>query len=643
MFRKYSILILSLATIGFFYLNFLQDVDQHFDFLSPLLVLLTILNKKKSETYFIAYLISTFLGIDYLLHYNFVFNSTGLRELLLPLLFVWGFTFSVIRYKESIIKLNQTTELQHAIFEFANEGIIITNSNGDIILANPTVCKQFGYSGSEFSSLKIEDIIPDRFRIAHPELRNQFISHPFSRTMGKGRSLFALRKNKTEFPVDISLSSFRINNQLYVISFIIDITGRIEHENLLNLTNLELESKVSQRTMELASLNLELASANSNLKAEARERTKIEEALRDSERLYSTIAHNLPDGIICVLNEKLNIVFIDGRELDFLNIKRDKIIGNLWTSIDLCKSSKIEEITTILKNVFKWNSCQLECEHNEKVYSMNAVPLPDTNGNVKEILMVIRNITNWRNAEKELHIALDKEKELNEMKSRFVSMASHEFRTPLSTILSSVSLVDRYHLPEDREKQKKHIERIKSSIKNLTEILNDFLSLEKLEAGKVEVRPEKFDISEFCYELTNEIQMLYDSGKIINYKYETGTKEIESDKQLLRNILNNLLSNAMKYSLPNSTIQFTTIVGEEIIIKVKDQGIGIPDEDQKHLFERFFRAKNASNIQGTGLGLNIVSRYISLLNGQIHFESKLNEGTTFTISLPHSFQTIQNN
>jgi PAS domain S-box-containing protein len=235
---------------------------------------------------------------------------------------------------------------------------------------------------------------------------------------------------------------------------------------------------------------------------------------------------------------------------------------------------------------------------------------------------------------KNLYDALEKERELNELKSRFVSMASHEFRTPLATILSSVSLVTKYGELNEKEKQHKHIVRIKSSISDLTDILNDFLSLSKLEEGKVECILEKFNIREFISEINAEMQSLAKENQKINYKH-TGTENIALDKKLLKNILFNLISNAIKFSPEEKPVDISTeYTGKHIKIAVKDHGMGIPLEDQKHLFERFFRGHNATHIQGTGLGLNIVAKYVELMNGSITFESKENKGTSFMINFP---------
>lgn len=237
----------------------------------------------------------------------------------------------------------------------------------------------------------------------------------------------------------------------------------------------------------------------------------------------------------------------------------------------------------------------------------------------------------------ELSAALGRETELNEMKSRFVSIASHEFRTPLSAILSSISLIERYANDEHKDKRTKHIERIKSSVHNLTDILNDFLSLDKLEQHKIEVQAETIHLEQFCNEMIEEVSGMLKQGQKINYTH-SGIADVFQDKKILRHVLSNLLSNAIKYSPDGKDVQMLSASNDEkVSIRVKDSGIGIPEEEQKNLFHKFFRAKNASAIQGTGLGLNIVQRYMELITGEINFTSKPGEGTEFTIVFPAKY------
>jgi two-component system sensor kinase FixL len=240
-------------------------------------------------------------------------------------------------------------------------------------------------------------------------------------------------------------------------------------------------------------------------------------------------------------------------------------------------------------------------------------------------------------AKEEVSVSLEKEKELGHLKSRFVSMASHEFRTPLSAVQLSASLIEKYAQPYDNANIRKHVAKIKNAVGNLTTILNDFLSLEKLEAGKVEPACVPFDLVKFSEEITEELQMVAKQNQNIIYQH-TGTRSIVSlDQNLLRNCIINLISNAIKYSGENTFIEFNTeIADSNCVITIKDNGIGIPDTDQKHLFEAFFRAHNTGNIPGTGLGLNIVARYTSLMDGRIEFKSDINQGTLFTITFPIS-------
>jgi two-component system, LuxR family, sensor kinase FixL len=237
--------------------------------------------------------------------------------------------------------------------------------------------------------------------------------------------------------------------------------------------------------------------------------------------------------------------------------------------------------------------------------------------------------------EAELKSLLNKEIELNQMKSRFVSMASHEFRTPLSTILSSAALIGRYTDTTDQEKREKHIGKIKNAVSNLTNILNDFLSLEKLEEGSLAPRLETVKIHSFCHDLVEEINLILKEGQHLRLQVDEQIDTLQSDPRFLYNALVNILSNAIKYSPEKSEIVFRVACkGDKVVFSVQDQGMGIPEDEQPMLFNRFFRARNAVNIQGTGLGLHIVKRYLDLLSGEISFESKPGKGTRFDIFIP---------
>ena len=240
-----------------------------------------------------------------------------------------------------------------------------------------------------------------------------------------------------------------------------------------------------------------------------------------------------------------------------------------------------------------------------------------------------------RQKEKETHSALLKERELSELKTRFVTMASHEFRTPLSSILSSAELLE-MHLESKRfEKCDRNIERIKNGVNHLNSVLNEFLALSKLEKNSLKAQPTSFIFDGFVQFLIESLKGILKKGQQINFTGLGDYKNVFLDKSFLNHTLTNLLSNAIKYSKEGQAIDLlATIKTQNLIITIKDKGIGIPASDQVHLFTRFFRAHNVENIPGTGLGLNIVKKYVDLMGGKIEFNSKLGKGTTFTIHIP---------
>lgn len=246
-----------------------------------------------------------------------------------------------------------------------------------------------------------------------------------------------------------------------------------------------------------------------------------------------------------------------------------------------------------------------------------------------------KSVTELQEGKETVSKSLVKEKELNQLKSRFVSMASHEFRTPLSSITLSASLIERYKLQSDDINVSKHVSKIKNSVGNLTTILDDFLSLERLEAGKIETNFTKFDVVKLSEEITEEMQLIAKKDQNIIYQHTGLSSIVLLDQNLLRNCIVNLISNAIKYSGENTFIEFNTeLSNSQCIVTVIDNGIGIPEIDHKHLFEPFFRANNTGNIPGTGLGLNIILRYVNLMGGKVDFSSLVNQKTVFKLNFP---------
>lgn len=238
-------------------------------------------------------------------------------------------------------------------------------------------------------------------------------------------------------------------------------------------------------------------------------------------------------------------------------------------------------------------------------------------------------------AENKIKHALQKEIELNDLKTKFLSLVSHEFKTPLSGILTSTVLVGKYKETTQQSKRDRHLKTITDKVNYLNTILNDFLSIERIDSGKVKYRFTTFSLSKVVNEAIYNANMLLKSGQKINYPKNVDDYTIYQDEKVLELILSNLINNAIKYSPQNSTINLNFKLTDKFLtFKVIDEGIGIPKKDQKHIFERYFRAENALLDQGTGIGLNIVKGHIESLGGNINFTSEENKGSTFTVELP---------
>lgn len=240
-----------------------------------------------------------------------------------------------------------------------------------------------------------------------------------------------------------------------------------------------------------------------------------------------------------------------------------------------------------------------------------------------------------RAAENKLKESLQKERELNELKTKFLSMVSHEFKTPLSGIHTSTTLIGKYTKEEQQDKREKHLKTIKAKVKYLDNILNDFLSIERLQAGKTVYKFSAFPLSKVVNEVIYDANMMLKEGQRIEYPQNIDDITLEFDEKILELILTNLINNAIKYSSEGDVIEVKAKASKnELTIQVADEGMGIPEKEQKYIFNRYFRAENALLNAGTGIGLNIIKSHLENLGGQIVFNSKEGEGSTFMVTLP---------
>lgn len=427
-----------------------------------------------------------------------------LLERLPAIVSFWAAAFFVVRF----ITLRELENLQEekfkALFQYATNGILVTNEQGEIVMTNPAILQLFGYEPFELTGQRIEVLIPRNLTRQHKEHRQRYMHQPNPRSMGIGMDLKGLKKDGSEFPVEVSLSPFKSAEGAFVMAFVVDNTVRKEYEN-----------SILAQKQELATLTDALQNLNEGLEQKVAERTN-----------------------------------------------------------------------------------ELEVAKNE------------------------------------LATALNKERELGELKSRFVSMASHEFRTPLTAVLSSAGLAGKYAELQDFTNVQKHTERIKNAVNGLNSILTEFLSLGKLEEGRVSVQWEEAHVADCVEEVHDVMKGLLKPGQQWSYQH-SGPEKAWVDCNLTKNILINLVSNAIKYSPEGAMIRIVSSVTDESIrFEVQDQGMGIPENEQKYLFERFFRATNAANnTQGTGLGLYIIQRYAEMMGGKVGFESVPEKGSRFWVDI----------
>lgn len=489
------------------------------------------------------------------------------------------------------------------LFECATIGILVTNEKGSIELSNPCAEKLFDYNPTELFGKPIEGLIPQSLRHKHTHHRESYFANPKARPMGLGMELYASKKNGEVFPVEISLGHYELEGEMLAVAFVTDITDRV----------------------------------------------KAKKIVEEREAWFRNMADNSPV-MIWVSGTDKGCTYFNNTWLEFTGRIMEQEIGNGWAAgvhpedlerslityhdaFDSRKPFRMEYRLRRHDGRYRW----IQDVGKPTYFSDNTFTgfigscsdIHDQRMMKEELEFLVRQRTT------ELSDALDREKEMNELKSRFVSMASHEFRTPLSVVLSSTALIEQYTAAEKNEKINKHLTRVKASVSNLTTILNDFLSLDKLEQGNVEIERELFDIAEFIQPVVKDVHFLRKKGQHISHMHK-GEHQVLLDQKKLRYIMVNLISNSIKYSPENTAINLHSENAEGITITVEDHGIGIPEEEQKHMFNKFFRAKNTGNVQGTGLGLTIVKRYVELMNGTVGFVSKPGEGTSFIIELPQS-------
>jgi two-component system sensor kinase FixL len=535
-----------------------------------------------------------------------------------------------------------------AVFDTATDGIIIIDETGLMELVNTSAANLFGYAIEELIGKNVSTLMPSPHRGLHNGYLDNYLRTGERKIIGIGREVHGMRKDGILFPFRLSISEVILKDRRIFTGIIHDLTEQKHFEQALNE-----EKERAQNYLDIANTLIVVVNPEEQIElinekgcemlgySEQQLNDKnwfdlcLEPETRDKYRsLFRNVMeerHEVPEYIE-------NIIIVNGghkRLIAFRNsLLRDKTgkpVAIISSGVDITEQRAAEER-------IKQLNAELEQRVEQRTEELASAVNQLLNINKKlETEIQERKVIEaaLRQSEQELRGLYEKEKELSDLKSRFVAMASHEFRTPLSTILSSADLLDAYNSTEQHEKRLKHSARIKSAVSNLTSILNDFLSLSRLEEGKIQCQLVACDLSDFCQEILDEVGPLLKPGQTLDYNPPQNNTIIWIDKKILKNILYNLLSNAIKYSAEGQAIECRmSITEQELRITIRDYGIGIPEEEQQHLFTRFFRAHNVENIQGTGLGLNIVKRYLDLLDGNISFESATGKGSTFSIGIP---------
>jgi PAS domain S-box-containing protein len=436
----------------------------------------------------------------------------------------------------------------------------------------------------------------------------------------------------------IGQAIFNENGQVIrLVGTVQDITERKQVEEALRQARDELELRVQERTAELTRIN-------ASLQVEISDRKQAEVALRESQHFIQQIADTTPNLIYiydlsrdCNVYANRQLEKFFGRTQPHIQARGSQFLSELLHPDDFQYVAQLQErfVTAkegeVLENEFRLKNANGEWRwfHNwEVVFTRNSEGLPE------QILGTAVDITELKQAE-DIRLALQKEKELSHLQRRFFSMVSHEFRTPISTILISAQCLETSYDRWSKQKIIKNLHRIQGGARHTIQLLEDILTINRAETGKLDFHPKRLDLDQFCRNLVEETQLIDRNEHPILWVSQGQGQEADMDGKLLRSIFNNLLSNAIKYSPKGSKIYFSLVCQQgEAIFKICDQGIGIPPEDLPHLFEPFHRGKNVGNIPGTGLGITVVKKCLDLQGGKISLDSEVGIGTTVTVTIP---------
>ena len=415
------------------------------------------------------------------------------------------------------------------------------------------------------------------------------------------------------------------------MAILTDITERRNAEKQLEEYRNHLENLVTERTQKLDSVNKLLKDEIGKLKI-------AEESIQNQLSFLNILLDTIPNPIYIRNAERVYTGCNKAFE-EFHGLKREEIIGKKTIDLIPPQAAKIADgwDDKILKNPEALSYEVTAYSHKGKAHDVIIYKgtFNKADGTLGGIVGVILDITEIKKLQKEILYALDKEKDLNELKSRFISVASHEFRTPLTSILAAADLLELYGRKWPDEKYYEYLRNIQNAVVYMNELINDVLTVNKSESDKIKFNPGKTDLYDLLNGVLENIKLSAPENIKFIFDYKLDEKIFYLDGKLITQIVINLLSNAIKYSPKGGKISFVvTKVKDYLFLSIADEGIGIPEEDQQLLFEPFHRGQNVGAISGTGLGLSIVKRSIEIHHGTLSITSNINKGTKAVITLP---------
>ncbi len=517
------------------------------------------------------------------------------------------------------------------------DGISITDLNNNIIFVNDAFLKIFGYEEKELIGENIGIVLTESNPV--PLIEEIRIS-----TLNGGWSgeLMNKKKDGIEFPIFLSTSSvLNEKGQAYALVGVTrDISERKKAEKELEEYKNHLEEIVEVRTNKIDKIN-------NLLKIEIEKLKIAEENIQDQLVFLQILIDTIPNPVFIRDVGKIYTGCNKAFEI-FHGKTKEEIIGkNVYSAGINTKPSFIEKKDDeLLSNPGQQNYEIVGLDGNGEEHELlvNKATFNKTDGTLGGIIGVILDISELKKLERKTFEALEREKELSQLKSRFISVASHEFRTPLTTILSAADLLEMYGRNWPEEKYFKYINNIQRAVGYMTELINDVLTVSRADTGKTSFNPSMVDFYELAHNIVTEASLSTPANVKLNFNYEIEDKILHIDIKLMTHILTNLLSNAIKYSPGGGNINLhVKKEDEKLLLQVEDEGIGISDEDQKLLFEPFHRGNNVGAIAGTGLGLSIVEKSVEMHKGILKVKSKINEGTMVTVQFSFESLMLNNN